>query len=80
VTAIERTRKYHAKLRAEGLCVACRRVYAPINPRTGKPFWYCRGCRVRSSEVYQATGCQYYWQRKFNFTGVGNGEGSRDAR
>jgi hypothetical protein len=62
VTATQRQQKYAAKLRAEGLCLSCRRIYTPINPKTGRPFWYCRGCRVRLSDVCR----QFYWQRKLD--------------
>jgi ribosomal protein L37AE/L43A len=67
VTASERQKRYRERLHAEGLCISCREIYAPTNPRTGKPFWHCRRCRSRSADVYQATGCQYYWQRKLEF-------------
>jgi hypothetical protein len=67
MTAVQRQQKYMAKLREEGVCISCRQLYAPINPRTGKPFWHCGRCRVRSSEVYRATGRQYYWQSKLWF-------------
>jgi hypothetical protein len=52
VTAYARQKRYRDRLRAEGLCLACARMYLAINPRTGKPFRYCFWCRVRNAERY----------------------------
>ncbi len=68
MTAVERQQKYLAKLREDGICISCRRIYTPINPKTEKPFWYCLGCRSRAAGVYQVTGRRYYWQRKLELS------------
>lgn len=37
-------------------------LYTPINPKTGKPFWNCRRCRLRSAARYKRTGKQGHGQ------------------
>lgn len=54
----DRQQRYRDKYRSEGVCVSCFRIYTPINPKTGRPFWRCMKCRLKSAEHYQQTGKQ----------------------
>jgi len=48
-----RTMKWMQELRDAGLCPTCRNENAEINPRTGKPFWQCKSCRVIHADRMQ---------------------------
>ena len=43
----ERSRSWHHKRRARGICHSCPKESTDINPRTGQPFWKCRSCRTK---------------------------------
>jgi hypothetical protein len=53
MTAYARQKRYREKRHAEGQCRRCE-LYAPTNPKTGKPYWYCTRCRRMISAQYQA--------------------------
>jgi hypothetical protein len=54
MTSYARQKRYRDKRRAEGLCITCD-LYTPINPKTERPYWYCRKCRIRNAtKRYQA--------------------------
>lgn len=47
------TREWKWQQRARGRCARCAKGEVTINPRTGEPFWLCRGCRVKESHQRQ---------------------------
>lgn len=42
-----RSRAWHDRHRAAGLCPRCRQPATVLNPRTGSPYWHCFDCRLK---------------------------------